>query len=244
MDNQQRNQEIAELAYTMGLFLGDGCLYFAKSRGSYQVRFENMDLDTLERAAEEVNRAFGKKVAPRVRTRPSRGDIYELIICSRDCYEWLAFNTRMRSNWPDRFWTLPPEVLKDILIGLMDADGSAEANMQYLTVRLTNTKLDILTGAMAVAKIHGVKFGETVSVDERNPRAAACYRITFNTRDYAQKIGFYCRRKQERIEWWLLKNGLPETIPSGSSEQALAKCEAPIKGGDIVRTLGEILEQL
>lgn len=208
MDNQQ--DEFAELAYSVGFFLGDGTLYCAKSRGSYQVRFEKPDLECLQKVSGQMAKVFGNggnissRQRPSWRTGKMGVEVHQLIVCSRDAHDWLASATLMRRVVPSEYFSMPVGVQKEVLAGLMDADGSAEVSkLGYVTIRFTNCELPLIDGVRGLAESIGIPCGEVVP-DLRHKRVN--YRMTLNTRSFAEKMYFCSERKNARLQAYRKKD--------------------------------------
>jgi len=195
MGNQQ--EEFRKLAYAVGFFLGDGHLYVARSRGSFQVRFEKPDLECLEKVSRQLAEVFGNGGTIRVRRREGRAPVGCLIVCSRDVWEWLAGNTLMRRVVPREYFGEELAVQREVLAGLMDSDGSVERNGRYVTVRFTNCELGLVDAVRGLARNLGIGCGSVVQ-DLRHARVG--YRMTLNAEEYWRRGYFVAARKQERLE--------------------------------------------
>lgn len=200
MDNQQ--VKLYDMAYLVGFFLGDGSLYCAETRGSYQVRFEKADKDCMQKVSQLALQGFGNPGKHSTRNRGG-ADCHSLIICCRALHDWLAVNTHMRTLCPQDYFHAPETVRKEVLAGLMDADGSAElAATGYVTVRFTNCNLQLINAVRALARGLGISSGEVIP-DYRAARTG--YRMTLNTQQFAANAYFSIARKQARIEGYLQK---------------------------------------
>ena len=200
MDNQQ--VKLYDMAYLVGFFLGDGNLYCAETRGSYQVRFEKSDMDCMQIVSELSAKGF--RNPGRITTRNRGGqDTHQLIICCKELHHWLASNTHMRTELPGDYFQAPAAVRKELLAGLMDSDGSAElAKTGYVTVRFTNSNLNLINAVRALSHGLGITYGEVVP-DFRAARTG--YRMTLNTADFSKNAYFRIERKQARIRHYLAK---------------------------------------
>lgn len=200
MDNQQ--VMLHEMAYTVGFFLGDGNLYCAESRGSYQVRFEKADMECMVKVSQQCEKHFGNP--GKISTRNRGGlDSHMLVICCRKLHDWLAVMTHMRTKFPEEYYQAPVGVRQEVLAGLMDSDGSAElAATGYVTVRFTNCELNLINGVRGLAKTLGIPVGDVIP-DFRAARTG--YRMTLTTKEFAQKAYFCIPRKQARIDAYLAK---------------------------------------
>ena len=203
MDNQQ--VKLYDMAYLVGFFLGDGTLYCAQSKGSYQVRFEKADLDCMQLVSELSNEGFGNPGKISLRNRGGQ-DLHNLIICCRSLHDWLAVNTHMRTVMPDDYYFAPKKVRQEILAGLMDSDGSAElAQTGYLTIRFTNSNLGLINAVRGLARSLDISCGEVIP-DYRAARTG--YRMTLCTRDFAERAYFNISRKQRRVDAYLEKGSV------------------------------------
>lgn len=200
MDNQQ--VKFDDMAYLVGFFLGDGNLYCAESRGSYQVRFEKADQDCMQIVSALSKQGFGNPGKLSIRNRGGL-DSHMLIICCRSLHDWLASNTHMRTVVPAHYFTASKEVRQELLAGLMDSDGSAElASTGYVTVRFTNSNLELINAVRALARGLGISFGDVIP-DYRAARTG--YRVTLNTGQFSQNAYFRIERKQARVRNYLRK---------------------------------------
>lgn len=203
MDNQQ--VKLYRMAYTVGFFLGDGTLYCAQSRGSYQVRFEKADVECMHKVSNQCEKEFGNPGKLSVRNRGGL-DSHSLIICCRALHDWLMVHTHARTLFPSEFYSAPLEVRQEVLAGLMDSDGSAElAKTGYVTVRFTNTNLELINGVRGLARTLGITCGDVIP-DYRAARTG--YRMTLNTQAFAEKAYFHIPRKQARLASYLQKGSV------------------------------------
>ena len=203
MDNQQ--VKLYRMAYTVGFFLSDGTLYCAQSRGSYQVRFEKADVECMYKVSEQCGKEFGNPGKHSVRTRGGR-DSHNLIICCKQLHDWLLVHTHARTFFPPEFYEAPIEVRREVLAGLMDSDGSAElAKTGYVTVRFTNCNLELINGVRGLARTLGITCGDVIP-DYRAARTG--YRMTLNTRAFAENAYFCIPRKQVRLSQYSMKESV------------------------------------
>ena len=126
-----------------------------------------------------------------------------LIICCKELHHWLAVNTHMRTELPQDYFQGSEAVRRELLAGLMDSDGSAElAKTGYVTVRFTNSNLNLINAVRALARGLGISFGDVVP-DFRSARTG--YRMTLNTAEFSKNAYFRIERKQARIRHYLAK---------------------------------------
>lgn len=202
MDNQQ--DEFEELAYSVGFFLGDGSLYCAKTRRSFQVRFEKPDLECLEKVSAQLAKVFGNggNIYSRQKASWRTGKLgvvtHQLVVCSREAHDWLAVNTLMRSRLPDVYFSSPAEIQREVLAGFIDSDGSVEVSKAgYTTVRFTNCELAIVGAVRGLAENLGIPCGDVIQ-DLRHKRVG--YRMTLNTKSFAESVRLTSQRKEARLE--------------------------------------------
>lgn len=238
------------LAYTVGHFLGDGCLYsgpFISSRNGKtyyhnDVIFMCSDAEPVTRAQEQIEQAFGKRYNIQTRTLPSGLAHYVLTAHRREIFDFFSVNTAMRAEIPSYYFSAQREDKLELCRGLMDTDGfSAEfidngldkrTNKRYEIKRwmvgFSNTKLNIVQGIAELMQSLGVKSGKISTAQKSGYRPS--YIVRFNPRSF-QEAGmfFYASRKQAKF------NRYVEHVLGSETLRA-----APVTTGeDIVRPLAK-----
>jgi len=208
MDNQQ--EVFDSLAYSVGFLLGDGYFYCAQSRGSYQLRAEKPDVECLERVSRQMDQVFGNPGRIVERRRKGSAPIYSLIICCRDAHDWLFTNTSARKEVPPYYLSASADVKREVLAGLMDSDGSAEKNREYITVRFVNTNLDLINFVAGTAKFLGIRHGKKMNQEVGNYKVL--HRVTLNTKDFAEKAYFHSVRKDRRLDHYRSREWVEQVL--------------------------------
>ncbi|NJM09626.1 MAG: hypothetical protein HC883_01610 [Bdellovibrionaceae bacterium] len=210
MGNQQENETLAKMAYVIGFFLGDGGLYRQLDRDAYRIHFTKMDIECLE----AVMHVLGRK------TIRKHGSSFRIEYYGKDLYEFLAFNTEFRTVVPYQYITASEHVVKELVAGLMDSDGSVthteSEGYDRWQLSFTNTERKLMEAMQHFLRKSGVDAGKITTV--ANPGHRMVMHIRPNLKQFAER-GFYFRnlRKMQRLNDYMQKVHASETLYAAPS---------------------------
>jgi intein/homing endonuclease len=187
-----------EIAYLLGVYLGDGCLYHR------QFTVVKNDEDTIQRVASILESIFGRK--PRTYTvQPNRTTLYACRIEGKEVPKWFRMVCPTKNRLPACVLNAPDEVQKEFIAGLMDTDGYISYGMnkegfQKVSMGFTSASPWLLD-FRAMFQRHGVKVGKlTLKNKYRSPLERDCFQVGINVRSFADAgLYFRCVRKQSRL---------------------------------------------
>ncbi len=179
--------------------IGDGCVY--KCRTDYNIKYDIIDLEVLYQFQDDFRKVYGLESS--ITWKPS-GKTEKLCpyvrIRAKKAYEDLLRYTQYGSF----VWSVPKEITsasmniqKEFLKALFDDEGSVIPIGKKAVVRLYSTNEKGLLQIQEMMQ----KFGF-----ESNIKAGyGCKRNVFglvikDIQFYYEKIGFYCLRKQKKLE--------------------------------------------
>ena len=210
MGNQQENETFEKMAYVIGFFLGDGGLYKQLERNAYRVHFTKMDRECLETVMSVLGQKTVRKHGPSLRI-----EYYD-----RKLFEFLAFNTEFRTTVPYQYINAPEHVVKELVAGLMDSDGSVthteSEGYDRWQLHFTSTERKLMEAMQHLLRKHGVDVGKVTTVD--NPGRRMAMHIRPNLKQFAER-GFYFRnlRKMQRLNDYMQKVHASETLYAAPS---------------------------
>ena len=194
------------LAYTLGVWLGDGSHTYNTVRRDYSISFVSMDEEIIV----EVNRVLSSHfnfVNPGLydRERTKAGTpLYRMKAYSKILTELFCWNTDFKGKLPDFIWNAPKEVQLEMLAGLMDTDGTiaiSGSGPKYWVLRFSGTK-GFAYQVPDLCRVIGINMVGKGHVEEHlNPAHAQRLIVSIPLRS-ALANGFYfkCARKAERLE--------------------------------------------
>lgn len=231
-----------KLAYSVGFFLGDGCLYsgpFVSIRNGKtyyhnDVIFVCSDVEPVERVQAQIESVFGKRYNMQTRILPSGTPHYTLSAHRREIFDFFSVNTAMRFEIPKFYHSANKETKLELCRGLMDTDGfSAEwidttldkrVNKRYAVKRwqigFSNGKLPIVQGFASIMQSIGVKVGKICTQQKSGYRDMYC--VHPNSRSFHEAgMFFYASRKQAKFDRYVahvLGSQTLRTAPATSGE--------------------------
>lgn len=225
MDNQQRksHEVIENLAYTIGFFLGDGCLSsypFTSSRNGRtyyknDVAFGKPDLEVLEKVQRQIADAFGKEYGIVKRTLRSGSKYYELTAHRRDIFDFFAVNTRMKAEIPPVLFGASQECRRELLSGLFDSDGHVsqfeDSGRKRWQLGFSNNNRKLVEDTASLLQKLGVRVGR---ISEGHKAGyVTTYMIHPNLRDWHENgFRFVSRRRQSRVDDYIAHVTGSETV--------------------------------
>jgi len=237
MDNQQGNIQWKNIAYSIGVFLGDGhagCYPVWRKKSArlrYVIGIASMDQEPVEKFKDQVNNFF--KTNYKIWSFFNKhGTLrHRIMTYQRSIFDFFTINT-------DNRWYIPPEIFraddiskKEMIAGLLDTDGSiAKSNRgknkaPVWTMSFSNNKLSLTNGLLKLLKMNKIKTGK-ISWDKREYVTGEHHSVSINLKSFVDSDCYlYNQRKLKK-----LKSYIDQVCPSET------KCAAPIiMGDDIVR---------
>lgn len=205
-----------ELAYTVGFFLGDGCLYSGpfKSSKNGKIYFHNdviftcSDIEPTLRVQAQLEEVFGKKYPMQTRILPSKLPHYVVTAHRREIFDFFSVNTTMRTAIPAFYFSASKETKLELCRGLMDTDGHCAEyvdstdkryNIKRWTVGFNNTKIELVQGFASIMQSLGVKMGSINTLQKQGYRPN--YVVRPNPRSFHEVgMSFYATRKQAKFD--------------------------------------------
>lgn len=217
MDTWTISREIFldRLAYSIGFFLGDGCLYSTTVKENGKTYPRNVifvakpDIECIERIQAQFEDVWGKRYAISTLTEKTGRKNYRMTAYQRDIFDFFAVNTAFKTKIPASVFAAEPEIKREVIAGLMDSDGfiSKKVNPNGTAryqLGFECTDREIVGGLAALMQSVGVKVG---SIGERQRgEYRPSWHISPNIASY-QETGcyFYNKRRIERMSEYLGK---------------------------------------
>lgn len=232
MDNQQGNV-LERIGYSVGLILGDGCLYSDPLNGDYRVTITLQDKECLERVVRELGEAS------RPIKRHWKAAAWELTYYSKVmCQGWREL-TDNKTVVP-YYYALEEaskEARLDVIAGLLDSDGSikqrfVKENWNY-ELAFYNGEFKIVDAFTGLLKLCGIRVTRVRQYTTQSGRPG--YDVGIVLKDFVEGGGyFHCQRKQERLENY--KQRITGRWSAEHRRPSETKPVEPREGCDIVHT--------
>lgn len=212
-----------EMAYVLGYFAADGCMY-RNPRGSYYVQFTSCDLQLIQL----VRRLLGCANAIEVQKRaPPRKTGYTLQIGSRALFERLCLlGFTPAKSLTLKFPAVPQKVLADFVRGYFDGDGCVSYGRYWRKARRTFVRhlfVQFVSGSrMFLEKLHTLLRESGAVRGGHLGRHSRSFHLQYSGRDVLRLYAFLypryripcLRRKQEKFQSALQFFGPVEERPS------------------------------
>ena len=196
-----------ELAYIIGVVLGDGSIFVSSGRGKkqYAIKLSARDKDFVEAFAKALEKVCRRKRPLPIRLLRRHG-YWETHIYSKRLYEFL--------NQPlEKLEHVIKAYPEDFLRGFFDSEGSVKLNITrrkrkkhvYVMITCANTNYKLLQFIADVLKYVGIKITGIYTAGRRkSERHKQCYTLVIarssEVKKFAIKIGFTIKRKRRRLE--------------------------------------------
>lgn len=227
----RENAKHWDLAYSFGAFLGDGWLdYQDHGHGAWFVTgWACMDRDIIERVQEQVNANFNRNYKLQEYALKTGTRMYKIAATCQAVYFTFMTPTKVRTIIPEAFRNAPIEVVRELIAGLFDTDGSIRETQSlngsktgYNTrwqLSFGSTSRELVEDTAALLQRHGVKVGKIG--EETRAHYKTVYKIQPNLRSFLD-AGFYfcCQRKAERLRRYL---GIASETLHTDAESELAR---------------------
>ncbi len=195
--------------------IGDGCAY--KCRTDYNIKYDITDPELLQQFVDDLDNVYGLK--PVVALKPS-GKTGKLLPYARVRSKLAYEDLKSYCDYFSRTWTVPKEIIeasksikREFLKALYDDEGSVIPEGRRLILRLYSINFKGLKQVQKMISEFGIEntiksgFGA-----KRNVFAI----VIKDIEKFYKEIGFYCVRKQEKIEKYVKARVRTHTLPSES----------------------------
>jgi len=199
-----------ELAYLIGVYLGDGCV----SKGHpykryYRFTLEAIDLDFINKVKDSVEKTIGP--IPIIRTHKPRGygkkDVHRLRFGSVEMCEWLVAITANKTKVPDIIPKNKCDITKSFCEGFLDSEGYVAKNKKptkYFTMAYQvgfGCCSLFIKDIVELLKLQGVIVNKCHEVILDN--GSKFYKYTFNIKSVLEaNIIFAAKRKSDRLQMY------------------------------------------
>jgi hypothetical protein len=223
LDNQQ-DVVTPDLAYILGVYLGDGSIYCNHKRNDTLIfSLEAIDRDFVEETKRILElllqRSFTIKESNRNKT-----PLYKLRFGNNSFCKWLQNETRCKNELPKCIPLENTPVTKRFLEGLLDSEGyvSVSKKPQPRYKRLSY-KLGIAMSSPWIDELP--KYFEAVGVRITSKRTRLCNKMTKPSTEYSLSLldfipsglKFNIKRKQDRV------NTYAKLLQTSSETEVLAR---------------------
>lgn len=227
-----------QLAYSIGFFLGDGNLR-VDTAGKRFVRFFKPDREPLERVSRELETMFGfaYKVSLENNKHVS-GNYYRLIASNPAIFDFLAFNTAMRTEIPKEFFQAAPSAQLALLAGLIDSDGYVSitsrggnrADEVRCMMGFGNSLRGLVEQFADITRLCGIKPGQIVTDVPKISHYRTMFSVTLNIRSaWIAGLRLTSERKQQKFATAAAKFSASETMYASPSTQGEDRVQAAVK---------------
>ena len=186
-----------EFAYMIGCFIGDGNI--RKGR----LTLTNTDDDIIQRYSNCLTQQFGLIVKKNAKPNPINLICYDVTVNSDTFVSWFSHNfnfsygnTTAKKKIPSLLLQSQKQDIKALLQGLFDTDGCIHvSNKNQPQVDYTSISHDLLKVMHQLL----LKFDviSTLNLTNKKGKITICGQ---ETKNFFENIGFYCHRKQIRLQ--------------------------------------------
>lgn len=196
MGNQQWKTLQFPVSYTLGLYLGDGCL------SDYNVRIVGIDFDILDYAKTEIESIFPKTCYMSI----VEEKYYKLNIASKVSK---FFRPYKKKYIPEFVFDWSVSNKKEFIAGLLDADGyiSLRKNVKYNNTyaQMGFVSTNLVGDFSRLLNSVGCKTGKITEKSNHkiNKNWKKCFQLYIPIKSFVEAdLYFRCCRKQERLVYY------------------------------------------
>ena len=240
------------LAYVLGVFLGDGSICSDKRTFMLQA----IDLDFVERAASSLKKLSDNsiRITEENRLTTANRKVFSVRVSDVALCNELTGLTFGRNNIPIDFLFWDNLFQKEFISGVLDSEGYVSKTKihSYGGQEVADVKIGIGACDLWIYELHrfcqevGIKVG--VITREKLKSGKIFAKFTFNKKSFIEKgLYFNIRRKQDRIENYKLlfpgsttKRGIPITDETKEKMSNFAKSRKRV-GGKFVKLGNDIV---
>lgn len=192
-----------EKAYILGVMCGDSYVHCTKNK-SYQVSLQTIDKDFAVKFANCLNKVYGLRPSIRkikVKT-PNWNDKWHARVCCKAIYEDILSYGRFKMKlWrvPKIIFNSTPKIKCDFLRGFFDSEGSVDKSKKVIATSINKKGIDEIMDLLSSLGIRSNM--EKVSKVKANHSKRYVIKITDRKyiEMYSEKIGFFIKRKQMKL---------------------------------------------
>ncbi|NTV65417.1 MAG: hypothetical protein HGA65_18045 [Oscillochloris sp.] len=130
-----------EMAYVLGYWWADGCMYIKPSTTAHEVKFASKDRSHLELIAQTI----GESQHTRPVTKDS--DCYDMTYCSKEMYyDLLALGGTPHKSHTTTMPAIPADQLPHFVRGCVDGDGTLVWNGDRPVIQIYSASSALLSG--------------------------------------------------------------------------------------------------
>jgi hypothetical protein len=129
------------MAYVLGYWWADGCMYIKPSTTAHEVKFASKDREHLDLIAGVIGETH--------HTRPvTKGsDCYDMTFCSKEMYyDLLTLGGTPRKSYTTTMPPVPEKLLAHFIRGYVDGDGTLVWNGDRPVIQLYSASAEMLSG--------------------------------------------------------------------------------------------------
>ena len=189
-----------DLAYLIGVYMGDGYAYLRDERYGY-FELEVTDIDFLMEVSKCLNNIFNTKTTIKL-VKNAKGNQkakYHIRLCSSEFACWLVEITKKKSVIPDEILNATHSYQRQFLQGLMDSEaymGERKYNKDGTVRRAPQLYFSVKSNWLIDIKQMFENLGISTS---KIHQSAGQGRFRIDYKKYLD-IGFNIQRKQEKLE--------------------------------------------
>lgn len=198
----------AELAYLIGVYLGDGSVWFNKHRNQYVFSLEVIDLDFAVKTKQAVEKVTGRSLTIRTRRRAcvKGGETHRIRTSHKQLCDFLTSCTDKKTKIPGFIPMGKNPLAKALIEGLMDSEGciyrytKIQPRYKSPTYKIqVGMSSPVVDGLSQYLRSYGVA---TYARRVRIPKSGTPHtEYTLSSLDYIDSgLQFNIARKQQRVE--------------------------------------------
>lgn len=211
----------SELAYILGVFLGDGCVCF--SGGNYYFSLNAIDEEFVRKTATYLEKVLGKKNAvflDKWGIRRGRKPLWKIVAYSKEFATWLNQTTHYKKKIPSIIKKASKSLQRHFILGLMDSESYVSetwvrnGDHMILRWRMGYCSADDWIGDFAhMLEKHGIRVGPLRKEEKVKPFHKQRLKFNINPESYANsEIGFSIKRKQDKLNNYINKVLTPQRL--------------------------------
>jgi hypothetical protein len=194
-------------AYLLGVYMGDGCVYYVRGRRSGRFVMSAIDGDFVDATAEALKEVVGGPVWTKWYDTKGGRPRKTLIKTARDLCATLVADTEGKTKIPDYVFSWPKENRLAFIAGLMDSEGFVAVQNGSPTPRGTYMGFkacgEWVRQFVRVLEITGIRVGKVSDCPPLKAHYKVPTRFTIKMQSWIDAGGYFTiKRKQERVEAW------------------------------------------
>ncbi|MBM4401856.1 MAG: hypothetical protein FJ044_01265 [Candidatus Cloacimonetes bacterium] len=201
-----------ELAYLIGVYLGDGCICFAKNNNNY-FSLNAIDKEFVERTRNCLEKVLGKKIPIFLDNwgaiNRGRAPLWKVVAYGKTFGQWLREISHHKNKIPSLIKEANREQQKWFIAGIMDSEGYVSVTKRKNGNRRGSRVAMIgiccadkwLDDFVKMLQQHGVKVGGKREEQRIRPFHRKRYRYGLNIKSWLRSGCFFTiKRKIQKLE--------------------------------------------